>query len=225
MRAWSARLPPPRKLVSAGAVVLLHLLVLALWLAPRPAARHRPEPRETILYLPPLTKPEPPKPVAPPPRESRPIVRLPPLPGSRAITIPLSKDNTAPALPGLGRSLFGCRPENFANLSPEDQAACASASNGPKPPGAPDFRDHSDHVPGAALWARQKARKNGPLLLPCASTQSIFATLSTATLACLAKGAVNGMDVDAQPMYGDKPEDTHLPNNGDPRPTYVDPDH
>ncbi len=89
-----------------------------------------------------------------------------------------------------------------------------------------DFADHTNRVRDAALWARQKARKNGPALLPCASTQSIYATLSTATLACLANGAINGMDLDARPMYGDKPEDEgHVPNNGDPPPPYTAPDH
>jgi hypothetical protein len=223
MGAWSAILPAPRKLVSAGAVALLHLLVLALWLAPHPAARHRPEPRETILFLPPLTKPQPPEPAALPPRAPRPIVRLPPLPDAHAITIPAFKDNAGPAFPGLGRSLFGCRPENFANLSPEDKAACASASNGPRPPGAPDFRDRSDHVPGAALWARQKARKNGPFLAPCGNPNSL--AVGIGTVLCLGDGLINGFKPDEKPIYGDRPEDTHLPNNGDPRPTYVDPDH
>jgi len=112
------------------------------------------------------------------------------------------------------------------NLTPEQQAACASASSGMKRDDSVDFADHTNRVRDAALWARQKARKNGPLLLPCASTQSIYATLSTATLACLANGAINGMDLDARPMYGDKPQDEgHVPNNGDPPPMYTAPDH
>src|ERR1700729_449498 len=101
MDAWSARLPAPRKLVSAGAVAILHLLVLALWLAPHPVARHRPAPRETILFLPPLTKQQAPAPVVPPSRVSRPIVRLPPLPDSHAIAIPAFRDDVGPAFQGL----------------------------------------------------------------------------------------------------------------------------
>jgi hypothetical protein len=148
------------------------------------------------------------------------------LPDSHAFTVPAMKDNDAKALQGLGRALFDCRPENLSTLTPEEQADCASASSGMKKDDSVDFADHSDRVRDAALWARQKARKNGPLLLPCASTQSIYATLSTATLACLADGAINGMDLDARPMYGDKPKDEgHVPNNGDPPPAYTAPDH
>jgi hypothetical protein len=220
MIAAASRVLPPRKLASAGAVVVLHILVLALWLSH--GGSHRvTSPRETILYLSPLPKPPDRKPSTPP-RAPRPAVRLAPLPDTHAIAIPTFKDNAIPALPGLGRSLFGCRPENFANLSPEEQAACASASNGPKPNGAPDFRDHSDRVAGAALWARQKARKNGPLLLPCASPNGLN---PIGTALCLAGAVANGIKPDEQPIYGDRPQDVHVPNGGDPHPDYTDPDH
>lgn len=212
---------PLRKLASAGAVIVLHVFVLALWLSHAGIQRVA-GPRETILYLRPLPKPAELKPTAQP-RAPRPAVRLSPSPDTRAIIVPTFKDNAIPAMPGLGRSLFGCRPENFADLSPEEQAACASASNGPKPDLTPDFRDHSDHVPGAALWARQKARKNGPLLLPCASPSGIN---PIGTALCLGDAIVNGIKPpDEQPIYGDRPQDVHVPNGGDPHPDYTDPDH
>lgn len=215
-----------RRMASAAAVLVLHLVVLGLWLnASNTVPRARDAPFETILYLAP---PRPQKPdVKPTPRAARPPrVRVLALPDTRTITLPAVKDGDAQALRGLGRALFDCRAENLSRLTPEQQAACASASAGMKPDDSVDFADHSNRVRDAALWARQKARKNGPLLLPCASTQSIYATLSTATLACLAKGAIDGIDLDARPMYGDKPADEgHLPNNGDPPPAYADPDH
>lgn len=211
---------PLRKLASAGAVIVLHVFVLALWLSH--AAVHRVAmPHETILYLSPLPKPAELKPAAPP-RAPHPAVHLSPLPDTRAITVPTFKDDAIPAMPGLGRSLFGCRPENFANLSPEEQAACASASNGPTPNLAPDFRDHSDRVPGAVLWARQKARKNAPLLLPCASPNGIN---PIGTALCLGGALFNGVKPDEQPIYGDRPQEVHVPNGGDPHPDYTDPDH
>lgn len=71
--------------------------------------------------------------------------------------------------------------------------------------------------------AREKERKNLPGLLPCASSQSIFATLSTSTILCLAHGAISGFDLDARPLYNERPEDTRIPNGDDP--PYVDPDH
>jgi hypothetical protein len=213
---------PLRRIASAGAVLVLHLIVLGLWLNASTAGRPKNAPLETILYL------SPPKPEIKPavPATPRPKVRALPLPGRSAITVPAMKDNDARALQGLGRALFDCRVENLSRLTPEQQAACASASSGMKKDDSVDFADHTNRVRDAALWARQKARKNGPALLPCASAQSIYATLSTATLACLANGAINGMNLDAQPMYGDKPEaEGHVPNNGDPPPPYTAPDH
>lgn len=213
---------PLRRIASAGAVLVLHLIVLGLWLNASTAVRPKNAPLETILYL------SPPKPQIKPavPARPQPKVRALPLPGRSAITVPAMKDNDAKALQGLGRALFDCRVENLSRLTPEQQAACASASSGMKKDDSVDFADHTNRVRDAALWARQKARKNGPALLPCASAQSIYATLSTATLACLANGAINGMNLDAQPMYGDKPEaEGHIPNNGDPPPPYTAPDH
>jgi hypothetical protein len=219
MFAWAPQDWPLRKIASAAAVLVVHLIVLGLWLNAWDAVSSpTTAPRETILYL------APPKPVLEPalPPAPLPRLRVPGLPDRSAIAVPSAKDGDAKALQGLGRALFDCRAENFSKLTPEQQAACA----GPKPDDSVDFADHSGHVRDAALWARQKARKNGPLLMPCASTQSVYATLSTATLACLADGAINGMDLDARPMYGDKPEDEgHVPNNGDPPPAYADPDH
>jgi hypothetical protein len=222
MLAFAPQDLPLRRIASAGAVLVLHLVMLGLWLDTAHTIHPKKAPLETILYL------SPPKPEIKPaaPAMPQPKVRALTLPDSRSITVPAIKDNDAKALQGLGRALFDCRPENVSKVTPEEQAACASASSGMKKDDSVDFADHSDRVRDAALWARQKARKNGPPLLPCASTQSIFATLSTATLACLADGAVNGMDLDARPMYGDKPQDEgHMPNGGDPPPTYTAPDH
>lgn len=213
---------PLRRIASAGAVLVLHLIVLGLWLNASTAVRPKNAPFETILYL------SPPKPEIKPavPAMPRPKVRTLTLPDRRAIAVPAMKDDEAKALQGLGRALFDCRVENLSKLTPEQQAGCASASSGMKKDDSVDFADHTNRVRDAALWARQKARKNGPPLLPCASTQSIYATLSTATLACLANGAINGMDLDARPMYGDKPDaEGHIPNNGDPPPPYTTPDH
>jgi len=222
MLAFAPQDLPLRRIASAGAVLVLHLVMLGLWLDTADTVHPKKAPLETILYL------SPPKPEIKPaaPAVPQPKVRAPILPGRSAITVPAMKDNDAKALQGLGRALFDCRVENLSRLTPEQQAGCASASSGMKKDDSVDFADHTNRVRDAALWARQKARKNGPPLLPCASTQSIFATLNTATLACLANGAINGMDLDARPMYGDKPqEEGHVPNNGDPPPMYTAPDH
>jgi len=187
----------------------------------------RPEPKETILLLQPLPKPE----VKPRARHLAPpahrIVPAAMPQNSSSATLPRANGETSKAPSGLGYQLYDCHTANLPKLTAEQRAACAKAQVGPKQDegDSVDFADHSDQIPGAARWAREKARKNGPPLLPCASTQSIFATLSTATLACLANGAINGFDLDGRPMYGDKPEESHVPNNGDPPPMYTGPDH
>jgi hypothetical protein len=212
----------------AVAVVVLHVAIVAILLNATAIRRiFKTEPRETILFLQPLPKPQV-KPkverIAPPARRVVPAVKVQNLTGP---VLPQPNSETSKADTHPAYQLYDCRAANLPKLTPEQRAACAKAQVGPKPDegDSVDYADHSNQIPGAARWAREKQRKNGPPLLPCASTQSVFATMSTATLACLAKGAINGFDQDNAPMYGDRPEESHVPNNGDPPPMYVDPDH
>ena len=208
---------PWRKILGAGAVIVLHIAIVAVLLNATIVRRMlRPARHETILYLQPL-KPKVKPRVRPQPK---PVVRrivpaLKPQNGS-GITVPQTNDETPSTALRPGFQLYDCHVANLPKLTEEQRAACDNSV---------DFADHSDRIPGAARWAREKQRKNGPPLLPCASTQSIFATMSTATLACLAKGAIDGFDPDNAPMYGDRPEESHVPNNGDPPPIYTDPSH
>lgn len=220
---------PWRKFAGAAAVVILHVAIIAILLNSTVVHRiFKPEPKETILYLQPLMKSKV-KPqvrhVAPPARRVAPPV-MPQSPSSP--TVPQTNGQTSNPPAALGYQLYDCRAANLPKLTDAQRAACAKAQVGPKEDkgDSVDFADHSDQVPGAERWAREKARKNAPTLLPCASAASIFATMSTATIACLAKGAINGFDLDSQPSYADKPKEaTHVPNNGDPPPPYTDPDH
>lgn len=218
---------PWRKFAGAVAVVVLHVAIIAVLLNGTIIHRiFKSEPQETILILRPLPKPEV-KRVAPPPPARHLVPRVQPQ-NPNANPLPLAKSDNTSAQSKPGYQLYDCRTANLPKLTEEQRKACAKAQVGPKEDkgDSVDFADHSDQVPGAARWAREKARKNAPPLLPCASNQSVFATMSTATLACLANGAINGFDLDAQPGYGDKPEEqSHVPNNGDPPPPYTDPDH
>jgi len=75
-------------------------------------------PQEWIMFLPKLP--------APPPEKTVPRIR------ARPLEVPLPTVNIprlepappAAALKDLGRELFGCAPEKFSTLSPEDQAKC-----------------------------------------------------------------------------------------------------
>jgi hypothetical protein len=211
---------PRRKVAGATAVVVLHIAIVAVLLnATIVRGIFRAAPRETILLLPPLPKPEP-KRIEPSARRIVPTFKL---QDYRGVTLPQTGDGTSKALPGLGFQLLDCRIENISKLTEEQRVLCAKTSTGPAPDGSVDFADHSDHVHDAALWARQKARKNGPMLLPCAHNSGLGVDLGT--LACLGNGIINGFKRDEMAQYGDRPEEYHVPNNGDPRPAYVDPPH
>lgn len=204
----------PRKLAGAAAVLILHLIVIAAllsatrWHDVRIAAE-----KEIILQLIPPKAPaklKPPKAQAAKPKsvhEPAPAF-VPP----STFTPPPSA--TAPALNGLNHQLFGCSPDQLATATPEERAACASASLGPRyDPGATDWRDHTNRSKNAAQWARDRARKNAPLLLPCMSPDG-FSPLYTAY--CLAKTAVTGkIDTEGQQGYQDMPD--HIANEGDTR--------
>jgi hypothetical protein len=204
----------PRKLAGAAAVLLLHLLaILALLSATRWYAQKPGEGREIILNL-----IVPPKPQTKPEELAKPQTKIPPpkrqtVP-STTINTPVPEIPTAPSLNGLNQQLFGCTPDALASATPEQRSACASASLGPRfDPHAMDYRDHTDRSKSAAQWARDRARKNSPMLLPCMSPQG-FSPLYTAY--CLAKTAVTGkLEGESQYGYQDVPQSA--PNEGDTR--------
>jgi len=120
--------------------------------------------RETTLWLPALPRTPP---------EAKTELRTIDARGSRlpapSSIIP-SPDLIAPAAPptdlsALGRTLFGCAPEHYAELSPEDRAHC------PKPGGEltyqpPDLMIGPSHVKDNVRWANALAHKQSPLELP-----------------------------------------------------------
>ncbi|MBV9989983.1 MAG: hypothetical protein JOZ72_01705 [Alphaproteobacteria bacterium] len=206
------------RVAGAALVAALHAAMLALLLQASFAPRATPQPHETIIHLTPPKPPAADRP-APPPRAPVPVVRLPAL---RTIPLPRVPGVDPKALESFGRALVDCRPENIASLPPEERHRCDALSL--KPRDGVDFADHTDkHSADAALWARGRMRKNGPLLLPCMNNQGLGVGLGT--LLCLGKGLAKGFKPDEQALYGDVPEQIHVPNNGDPRPPYVDPDH
>lgn len=215
----STRVSTPR-LAGAALVAVLHVAIVAVLLNASLAPRVVRAARETILYLTP-PKPEPAvQPAPPPPPAPTPIVRLPdvllPPPAPKTPGVDLK------SLEGFGRALLDCRPENIASLPPEDRDRCNALSL--KPRDDVDFADHTNRSRDAALWARGRARKNAPVLLPCMSNRGLGVGLGT--LLCLGKGVTQGFKLDEQPSYGDAPpEQVHVPNGGDPHPAYTDPDH
>jgi hypothetical protein len=209
------------RLAGAALVVLLHVALLALLLQAGFAPRAAQQARETILLL---MAPKPvvaDKPSAPPPQAPRPLVRVPRI---QILPMPRTPGVDPKALEGFGQALLDCRPENLADLPPEQRDRCDALSLKPRDRDAVDFADHTNRRSrDAALWARGRDRKNAPLLLPCMGNQGLGVSLGTPL--CLLKGAVKGFKPDEQAQYGDRQDPVHIPNNGDPHPTYVEPDH
>jgi hypothetical protein len=201
-----------RKFGGAAAVLALHILIIAAFLsATRWSVYHGERTREIVLHL--VTPQVPKTKIALKPRKK---VTVPRIPSSSSLlpSFALPKTLAAPQTNGAGAQFFDCTPGQMEAATPEERAACASAALTPRyDPGQTDYRDHTDRSKSAALWARGRARKNAPFLLPCMSPAG-FSPLYTAY--CLGKAAVQGkIDTESQPGYEDMPE--HAANDGDTR--------
>jgi hypothetical protein len=198
-----------RKFAGAVAAIVLHVAIVAALLQATVGRTPPVQPsKELIAWLSLPSKPQPHEaPAVPQPRATAPF-RI--IPDGRAITLQPAANGTD--LKGLHN--FDCTAQNLADLPPEQRAQCKGVL-GPRPEDdSVDFADHTGRSHDAARWARGRDRKNGPLLLPCASPTA--AGIGIGTLICLGNGLANGFDLDAQPGYADKPVETHVPNNGDP---------
>lgn len=201
-----------RRAAAGGAVILVHVFAIGLFVAYDRIAVPL---RETIINLPVWAPPKeveaPPE--TPPPESTEPHTAS-PMPDNPFVFTPNPNAiTTEPGTTGLG-GFLNCSGD-ISKLPDEQQQACARRLYGePLGDNAPDYRDRSNSIPGAPRWAREKAKKNAPPLLPCMSPQA--AGVSLGTLLCLGDGLINGFDPLNQPGYMDKPEDLHTPNNGDP---------
>ncbi|HET7084640.1 MAG TPA: hypothetical protein VFI23_07715 [Rhizomicrobium sp.] len=83
--------------------------------------------------------------------------------------VPPNGSAASPAPPSdlsaLGRAVFGCAPEHYAELSPEDRAHCPKPGEGlaSQPP---DLMGGPSHVKDNVRWANALAHKQSPLELP-----------------------------------------------------------
>ena len=201
-----------RRTGAALAVIALHVLILALFLRGTfYAARIAAPAREITVRLLPLPPPKLPEKVRPAP----PIRVIVPLPHAQApIATPQAPGGS---IEGLHQYLFGCAPEDLDKLTPEQRAQCPMTFN----PGA-NAPDNVLNLPSRAHdaphWQRALARKQNPLLLPCANAAGL--PLTPQAVLCVVNGAINGFgDLDEAPGYGDPPPvQVRVPNNGDPWP-------
>jgi hypothetical protein len=199
-----------RRLAGGLVVLLLHaVLIVALLEATGLTTMSVSPVREIVLQFS-TPKPRPPgrQPLAERARRPTAARRI---PGYSNFTLPPQWRKKP--LKGLSFGL-DCGLESEARLTLQGRAQCAAAEHQNPGNDTVDFADHTGRSQNAALWNRGRARKNAPLLLPCASPQGIGVGLGT--LICLGHGLLHGFDLDNQPGYGDRPETVHIPNNGDP---------
>lgn len=74
-------------------------------------------------------------------------------------------NNNAAILQNLGRSLFGCAPENYPNLTPQQRAACPPPGEGVAIQNAPDPLNTRSHVKDEAYWKEELRQKQAPQIL------------------------------------------------------------
>jgi hypothetical protein len=204
-----------RRVGTALFVIVLHGLLILILLRETLHKTEKPAvTREIVLQL--MRPPPPaaaPKPETPPPTTPilAPISPVIPAPGTSA---PAPATNGA-SLRGLYFFLYECTPENFANLTEEERARCASASLSPNPDETNTLRNLPSRAKDAPAWNRALARKKNPSLLPCVSPQG-FNPFGTAM--CLGKAAAKGSfgNLDEAPGYGDTPSVVRDPSTGVP---------
>jgi hypothetical protein len=143
----------------ATLALLVQALFLLLLVTTRNTniAPHRVTP-ETLLFLRALPKPLPPPPATAPSRAVRPALPLiiPDVPS--AAPAPLAPPS---GITGFGRSLFGCAPEHYADLPPDEKAHCPKPGEGMAVNQPPDLLNPpKSRAKDEALWLEERREAN-----------------------------------------------------------------
>ncbi len=156
--------------------VLLHGVLLALlvysfqrFVAPRGPAR------ETLLRLPRLIEPKPRTIDARgnPRSNTGPPLFVPPERPARA---PPNAANP-PDVRALGRALFNCTPEAYANMAREQRVRCERPGEGMAMLEPPNLMGTRSHVKDEAHWQAEWAREQSPVVLPCLGGLNVLCLL------------------------------------------------
>jgi hypothetical protein len=154
----------------AGGVLALMVqagfLLLAL-LSPSDSPRPASLVRETVLFFPPLAVPAPSTIDARDPRRKR-TAPSDALPVPSIASPPVAASPLAPpsGIAGFGRSLFGCAPEHYADLTPDQRAHCPKPGEGLANNEQPDLMGGPSHVKDNLRWANAMAHKQTLRMLP-----------------------------------------------------------
>ena len=145
----------------AVAVQALFIMALLLWAVP-PLSIPRGE-REIIFHLVPAVRPQPPVRIIGAPVVS---THKPAASAAAPSSAPPSVAAPPSGIAGFGQSLFGCAPENYASLSPDQRARCTKPGEGLAYNAAPDLMGGRAHAKDNARWANAMAHKQTLPMLP-----------------------------------------------------------
>jgi hypothetical protein len=105
--------------------------------------------------------------------------------------------------------LFGCAPEKYAELSPEDRKHCPKPGEGLAVNPPPDLLDDKSHVKDGARWANALAHRQSPLLLP-GGFNFPLALLGSVLDGSIADSSSAFRDPEKWPTYKDPPKPRNL---------------
>ncbi|HEY8253890.1 MAG TPA: hypothetical protein VIG39_04570 [Rhizomicrobium sp.] len=184
-----------QRAISALLVLLLHALLLFAFLQflVKPQSAGIPNPERLLELMISMPKAAPPPPPAAPRAQRAPVRARPG--GERSGAMPsLAPPVLTPDIRGLGQALFGCAPENLANLTPEQRAHCPGGFSRPDDSAV---LEPPSHVKDPLRRAAEMKARNAPLRVPCTSVVDApvgggAAAVPMADPFCLMGGAIKG---------------------------------
>jgi len=163
---------------AAGALLLqggFILILMASLPVLRPPAQLA---RELTLFLPRPTPAQPRSGSAT--LQAAPVIITPALPQPLERTVPGVVPAAPAPIPGLqnfGQALNGCAPEQYARLTPEQQALCPRPGAGVAIQEFSNLMGAPSHVKDEAHWRDEWAREQSPALLPCGGFVNVMCLL------------------------------------------------
>lgn len=159
----------PRRLVSAGAVLLLHLIVITAFVVAFRATSNAPVVTHEIEIVFPALARRPPALL----QTIRPQLMRPDMP--RAIAPAISTVNppastarpATGAISGVGRALFGCDPEKLDLLSPDARASCLRLAPGKRQERSVRLGPPPNPNSPFTKEIEERFRKARPIIRPC----------------------------------------------------------
>jgi hypothetical protein len=152
-------------LVGGVLAMLVQAGFLLLVLSPPHSSRPASQAHETLLFFPPPVAPSTIDARGPRRKRNAPIDSLlvPPTASPPVAVLPLVPPSD---LAGFGQALFGCAPEHYADLTPDQRAHCPMPGEGLANKEQPDLMGMPSHVKDNVRWANAMAHKQTLRMMP-----------------------------------------------------------